>query len=182
MRKSFLAAGLALVFLVGSAPRASAQDGFVVGFRDIGPVIGLGGIGGADYSIGGRFEQGYRSLPNLNNGVLGIGVGVNYWTYDEEFLFADYGFDYLAIDVTGNYHFNLINKKWDPFVGAGLGFRRVSSDLDDEFFGDFDVSDSGVYFIGHAGIRYFWRPKLALYADVGAGSSSLSVGVMFRLK
>jgi hypothetical protein len=31
-------------------------------------------------------------------------------------------------------------------------------------------------------VRYFWQPKLALYADVGSGAGALHVGVMFKIK
>ena len=66
------------------------------------------------------------------------------------------------------------NPKIDPFVGLGLGNSSVSTD----FAGDYS---SGVYFIGRAGIRYFYKPRLALYADVGAGASTLNVGLTFGL-
>jgi hypothetical protein len=184
MRRYLSVLALVGAFLIAPARTASAQgDGFVVGFTDVGPVLGLGGLGAADFSFGGRFERGFRELPNLNNGILGIGVGVDYWNYDDDFGFFDvYDFSYLAVAVTGNYHFNLTNKKWDPFVGAGLGFQRVSSDFESDFCPACDFSDSGVYFVGRLGLRYFWQPKLALYADVGAGAASLNVGVMFRMR
>jgi hypothetical protein len=43
-------------------------------------------------------------------------------------------------------------------------------------------SNSALYFIGRAGIRYFYKPNMALYADAGAGAATLNVGVTFKLK
>jgi outer membrane protein W len=77
--------------------------------------------------------------------------------------------------VTANYHFNVkSNPKVDPFVGLGLGNSSVSTDYTGGY-------SSGVYFIGRAGIRYFYKPRLALYADVGAGAATLNAGVTFGL-
>jgi hypothetical protein len=48
-------------------------------------------------------------------------------------------------------------------------------------FGAGDFS-SGIYFIGKAGARYFFNPKMAAYGDVGAGAATLNLGLMFRLQ
>jgi hypothetical protein len=45
---------------------------------------------------------------------------------------------------------------------------------------DCDYS-SGVYFVGRAGVRYFFSPAMAFYADAGAGASTFNVGVTFKL-
>lgn len=179
MRRYCVIVALVGALCVTGASVASAQDGFVVGHADVGPTIGLGGIGGADFAFGGRFEQGVKALPNLGNGVLGIGVSIDWYHYDDP-LFGNFSFTYVPIAVTGNYHFSLQNKKVDPFVGAGLGYERVSFDC-----GAFDcggASSSGIYFVGHAGIRYFFTPSTAFYVDAGAGAASLNVGLMFKIK
>ena len=173
---------LSSVLCLAMASFASAQDdGFVVGYTDVGPTLGLGGIGDAGFAIGGRFEHGFRALPDLGNGVLGIGVSVDRYSYDYDVFGTDYGFSYTPIAVTGNYHFRLENRKIDPFVGAGLGYLRVSFDCGGSPFCD-DVSNSGIYFVGHGGIRYFWRPAMALYADIGHGAATLNVGLMFKIR
>jgi len=188
MRRCCVIVGLFVAFFVAGASRALAQeDGFIVGHADVGPTLGLGGIGDASLSIGGRFEQGIKQFPNARNGVLGIGVSVDYYHYDDPFLNSNYGFKYIPIAVTANYHFRLDNAKIDPFVGAGLGYLHASFDLDCSALGlpsscDDSFDSGGVYFVGHAGIRYFWQPSAALYADVGAGAATLNVGVVFKLK
>jgi opacity protein-like surface antigen len=183
MRCNCLIVALVGALSVTGASVASAQsdEGFVVGYADVGPTIGLGGIGDAGVAIGGRFEQGVKAIPSWRDGVLGIGVSIDWYHYDANFGFGtDYDFTYIPIAVTANYHVRLENRKIDPFVGAGLGYQRVSFDCDFSFCDD--AADSGVYFVGHGGIRYFWRPNMALYADVGAGAATLNVGLMFKIK
>jgi len=178
MRRMTRVIGLAGAVALAMASAVQAQGaaqvgGFGVGYADIGPVIGLGGIGDAGISLGGRFETGFKALPEMGDGVLGISVGFDWYSYD----FAGYSWTYTPISATANYHFKLENKKWDPFLGAGLGYYIVSAPSG--FGGSYN---SGIYFIGRAGIRYFMSSSLALYADAGAGAGALHVGAMFRIK
>lgn len=154
---------------------AGTNSLFRSGYTDIGPTIGLGGIGSAGMAIGGRFERAIKQLPNLGNGALGIQASVDFWNYNNTYVGKDYDFRYINLGVTANYHFNVkSNPKIDPFLGLGLGNSSVSTD----WAGDYS---SGIYFIGRAGIRYFYKPRLALYADAGAGASTLNLGVTFGL-
>lgn len=192
MKRQLLMVTLAGALCVATATAASAQDGYSVGHTDFGPVIGVGGLGGADIAIGGRFEKAIKQLPDLGNGIIGIQASVDWYHFDQRFFGfgSDFGYTYIPIAVTANYHFQIqSNKKWDPFVGIGLGYQRVSYSCeinnidycDDDLYGGGDYG-SGVYFVGRAGVRYFWRPKLALYADVGAGAATLNVGVMYKFQ
>lgn len=172
---------------IAGASVASAQDeGFKVTTTDIGAVIGVGGVSGAGVGFGGRFEKGFKELPDLRNGVLGIGVGVDYYSFSTSFLnFSGYDYKLIPISVTVNYHFQLDNKKIDPFVGLGLGYEYYSVSGPACTIGGIDYCknaySSGVYFAGRAGLRYYWQPKLALYADVGSGAGSLHLGITYKL-
>lgn len=162
------------------APRASVQantdEGFNSGYTDVGPVIGLGNLGGANVSFGGRFEHAFKELPNLGNGILGIQVGVNYYHWSYGVFGTDYGITYIPVVVTANYHFRLDNRKIDPFLGLGFGYQRVSwSNCPGCGF-----ANAG-YFVGRAGIRYFFSPSMALYADAGAGDAAVNVGIMIKV-
>jgi hypothetical protein len=176
---TLLTAGIAL--LVGSAVAAAqakpATSGFGVGYTDIGPAIGLGGIGSASLSFGGRFERAIKALPEMNNGILGIEASFDYYSWSTPF----YSWKYIPIGVTANYHFKLDDPKIDPFIGAGLGYQLITCDYSGS--GGTDVcSNSAIYFIGRAGGRYFFSPKMAAYADVGAGAATFNVGLMFKLR
>ena len=155
---------------------------FGVGYTDIGPVLGLGGVGSANMAFGGRFEHALQTLPSMGNGILGIEVGADYYSWSANSSFSNYSVKYIPIGVTANYHFKIDEPKLDPFVGLGLGYNIVSCSYSSAFTGSFSCGyNSGVYFIGRAGARYFFSPKMALYGDVGAGAATLNVGVTFKL-
>ena len=179
--------------MLAAAPMASAQsnDGFGVGYFDIGPVVGLGGIGGASLSIGARAEYGFKELPDLGNGVLSFAFSFDHYSFDEGNLCGGFGAcsfseSFTPIGATVNYHFHLDNRQLDPFFGVGLGDQIASSSCSSSISSICNSStfsaSSGIYFIGRAGIRYFVTPKLALYADAGSGQGAFHVGVMFKLK
>ena len=174
-------ASLALAQGTPGAQQAAQIEGFDVGHTDVGPVLGVGGLGLASFSFGGRFEKGFREA---GPGVLGLGVSADYWSFSDPIL-GSYKLTYLPIAVTVNYHFRLDNKKLDPFVGVGLGYERVSFDGPACTVGGVNYCAttyaSGVYALGHAGIRYFMQPNMALYADAGAGDAALHVGLMFKV-
>ncbi|MEO8257936.1 MAG: OmpW family outer membrane protein [Acidobacteriota bacterium] len=172
--------------VIGASVASAQDDGFKVTTTDVGPVIGVGGLSGAGVGIGGRFEKGFKELPNLRNGVLGIGVSVDYYSFGNTFINSGFDYKVVPVAVTVNYHFALDDKKIDPFFGVGLGYEHFSISGPSCVIGGFNYCEdagysSGIYFVGHAGIRYFWRPKMALYADVGSGTGSLHLGVMFKL-
>ncbi|MEP7383940.1 MAG: outer membrane beta-barrel protein [Gemmatimonadota bacterium] len=175
-RATMLAALAALVpALAVQAQGGSTTSLFKVGYMDIGPTIGLGGIGDAGIAFGGRFERGIKALPDLANGVLGIELSADIWSYNNPYTGGTYDFRYTNIGVTANYHFEVKSSpKFDPFFGLGLGNSSVSTDAIGSY-------SSGLYFIGRAGVRYFAKPRLALYADAGAGASTLNVGVTFGI-
>jgi len=178
VRKVFGA--VALVATFGFAAQPAAAQGFAVGYTDIGPTIGLGGIGDASLAFGGRFEWAWMDLPELGNGVLGIQAGAEYYSWSTGTAFGGYKWSYIPVGVTANYHFNLDNDQIDPFLGLGLGYSIISCDYPGT--GIDLCSDSELYFIGRAGIRYFFNDSWALYGDVGEGAATLNAGVMYRLR
>jgi hypothetical protein len=156
----------------GGAPSATA-GGIGMGYSDVAAVVGLGGLGEASIALGGRFEKVIKALPDMNDGILGIRAGVDWYS----FSVAGYSWSYIPLSASANYHFKMENKKLDPFVGAGLGFYFVSEPSG--FAGP--GYDSGVYFIGVVGMRYFLNDNMAFYADAGAGAGSLHVGLSWKL-
>lgn len=181
MRQQLQAVAVAAVLVAASASVAMAQKNSGGGFNerstDIGPVIGLGGIGSAGLSFGGRFERAIKRLPDLGDGVLALQLSADYYSYSNTIGTVGYNFKYIPIGATANYHIKVNNTKFDPFVGAGLGYLVVSS----SFNGTGYSNGSGIYFVGRAGLRYYMANGVALYGDVGAGAATLNAGVMFRM-
>jgi outer membrane protein W len=179
---SFLTA-IACVAVTATSAAAQAKGSaiFTTGYTDIGPTVGLGGLSGASASFGGRFEHAIKPLPDLGNGVLGIQVAAEYYSWSSNFVGYGFSYKYIPIGVTANYHFKLDEPKIDPFVGLGLGYNVVTCDGTGAFGNIGCGYSSGVYFIGRAGARYFFSPSMALYGDVGAGGATLNVGLMFKI-
>ncbi len=176
VRGTAVAAAMTLLtaFSAGAQATSTTGPGFNVGSTDIGPTIGLGGIGAASFAIGGRFERGIKALPEMNNGVLGIGISADWYNYNESFIGTDYDFTYIPIAATANYHFALENKKLDPFIGLGLGYLIVNTPYSGSY-------NSGIYFVGRLGLRYFLTQSMAFYTDVGAGAAAINVGLTWRV-
>ena len=172
-----VAAVLAAVGTSGAVAQKKAGGGFREGSTDIGPVVGLGGIGSAGLSLGGRFERAIKRLPNLGDGVLALQLSADYYSYSNTISTVGYSFKYIPIGATANYHIKVNDTKFDPFIGAGLGYLVVSSSFNGTGFSN----GSGIYFVGRAGLRYYMTNGVALYGDVGAGAATLNAGVMFRM-
>lgn len=176
--RSILAGAVAVAVLT-TLPQQRANAQVALGYTDVGGVIGLGNIGSASIAFGGRFERIFKKLPDLGDGLLGIEISADIYSYN----FGSSGsLRYIPFGGTANYHFKIDpKKKLDAFVGAGLGFLTVSC----SFPGSSNACGgygSNLYFIGRAGGRYFLKPNLAAYADVGAGAAAISVGLTFKLK
>jgi hypothetical protein len=171
-----VAAGVAF-----AAQPASAQA-FKVGQTDIGPVIGLGGIHGANIAFGGRFERGFKQVPDLGNGIIGLMVGVDYYSWGDSFGGFGWNWTYIPIGATANYHFQLTdNDKLDPFVGLGLGYYVISCDYPGTGF-DPCGGASTLYFIGRVGGRYNFSERGAFYAEAGTGTALINAGFLLRLR
>ena len=162
---------------------AAAAGSFAVGYTDIGPTLGLGGINGASASFGGRFEHAIKNLPDMGNGILGFQVGMEYYSWSAAFIGGNWNVKYIPIGATANYHFRVESEpKIDPFLGLGLGYDIVSCSGVGAFGSTSCPYNSGIYLIGRAGARYFFAPNMAVYGDIGAGGAQLNLGLMFKLQ
>ena len=167
---------------VEARAQGAAATGISLGYTDIGAVVGLGGVGGASFALGGRFEKIIRSLPDMGDGMLGIQVGADWWSWDYGFPGGNTSVSYIPIGVTANYHFKMEDKKIDPFLGAGLGYQVVNASCVYQGVDYCGSYSSGIYFITKAGIRYFLNPNMAAYADVGVGAATLNLGLVWKIK
>ena len=117
-----------------------------------------------------------NGLPMLDTGVQELSLGGNLnWEDNTDYAFnISYGrfvtpnwllgVDAGIIGVNSNqdyrvgvfaeYNF-LTGTKWVPFVRAGLGYSNPNA------------GDSGVTLGMDAGVKYFMRPNLAIYASIG---------------
>lgn len=184
MLRKFPIAVLVCVAIAGSSQTVAAQQqAFTANTLYVGPTIGLGGIGSASLSIGGRVEKGLglklgKDIP----GALGVLVSLDYYSWSASGAGWEQTVRYVPIGVTANYHFPLANKKLDPFVGAGLGYYGISNSCNFPG-GTYDCGGSygsSLYFIGRAGGQYYVTSSMGVYADIGAGAALINAGLMFH--
>ena len=181
--RSMLAGAVAVAVLL-ALPMQRAQAQVALGYTDVGGVLGLGNVGNATISFGGRFEHVFRKLPDIGDGLLGIGVSADFYSYSSRSGQYSSSVKVVPIGATVNYHFKIDpKKKLDAFIGAGLGYQVISCSYNGPGVTGVNFCSNGtVYFIGRIGGRYFLKPNMALYADAGAGSATLSVGLTFKLR
>jgi hypothetical protein len=133
--------------------------------------IGVGTYGGGGLGFGGSLEFGVHEAISV--GVLGGFSGRNYlgsrWSV-------------LTIGARGSYHFNellnLDNDMIDLYAGLGLGYRNFNWDY--AGFGNSYNYGSGIVFLGHLGGRYYLKPNLGLFAELGSGFGTLQAGLAFK--
>lgn len=165
------------VISIAAAPQAQAQ--VTKGYSDVGVVLGFGNLRDANIAFGGRYENVFKKLPDLANGYLGFELSADVYSFSR----STESVRYIPIGATLNYHFPIDPKnKVDLFLGAGLGFEAVSCSYRGTGGTGNCGYSSGLYVIGRAGGRYFFKPNLALYGDLGAGAATLNVGLTFKLK
>jgi hypothetical protein len=133
--------------------------------------MGVGGLGARAVALGGRIEQGVKALPDFGNGVLGIEVGAD--IYEIRRPSGGPPLRYVPVVVTANYHFILIQKRLDPFVGVGIGYRFVGTSN-----GGAGDGANRASFLGRAGIRWAITSLLSLYAEAGTGRPTANGGIM----
>ncbi|MBN8576764.1 MAG: hypothetical protein J0L66_07455 [Cytophagales bacterium] len=164
-------------------------------------VVGL--VSFASHKAVAQFEKG-NSLLNLGIGVnsyysggipigasyeygvtddISVGVGVDYLSYRYNFGSSRYGFNILYLGARGSYHFNRLFKldveELDIYGGAQLGYRSFS--WKDDFSGAGDTYASGVFFGIHVGTRYYFKPNIGAFLELGAGGSgNARLGVAFK--
>jgi hypothetical protein len=162
---------------IAAATAVPAQAQVSKGYSDVGFVLGIGNLGGANIAFGGRYENIFKRLPGLANGLLGFEVSADVYSFGRG---NNSSVRYIPIGATLNYHFPIDpSNNVDLFLGGGLGFQNVSCSN----FGNNNCGySSGVYVIGRAGGRYFLTPKLALYGDLGSGAATINLGLTFKLK
>jgi hypothetical protein len=173
-RTRALAGGAWLVVL---ASGAGAQDtrAFGPGATSVGPTVGFGRIAGATVAVGGRVEHGVIALPAFGNGVLGVAAGADVYTMGPA---SGVGRSRtVPVAVTANYHFVLNDRRLDPFVGAGVGYRFGGSAT-----GGAGDGGNRASLLGRGGVRWTITSLLSLYAEAGTGGPAASCGLMLALR
>ncbi|MBX2894862.1 MAG: hypothetical protein KF763_05450 [Cyclobacteriaceae bacterium] len=170
---------LVLILVVGLVSFASfeASAQFEKGDNLLNLGIGVNSYYSGGIPVGASFEHGITD-------DISVGLGIDYLSYRYNFGASRYGFNILYLGARGSYHFNrlfdLNVEELDIYGGAQLGYRSFT--WKDNFTGSAgNTYDSGVFFGIHAGVRYYFKPSLGGFLELGAGGSgNARLGVAFK--
>ncbi len=161
----------------GSWDQGSSILSFGLGFPNV--ATGYGGITGFP-PIYVKYEHGFLRDDVGLGGYASAGFGKVKYNFGNSYK---NNFTAFSFGILGYYHFNKLIpiEQMDVYAGAGLAFRAVSYDGDDNLY-IYD-NDNSVKPLFKIGIRYYIKPKFAFYAESGYdGMSSINLGITLRLK
>lgn len=159
----------------------AATSDFETGPFYAGPRVWVGNLNGA-VALGGQVEKGFTQPGAYGPGIIGGGVGIDWysWSYDYPLGLGKYKYSVIPLQVFGNYHFVIANqKKLDPYVGLAFVYSIVSASWSggiDPGSADANYSD----FAGQAGLRYFLKDNVALQGQIGFGYGTLGLGATWK--
>jgi len=178
--KTFLFKLFAIVLIFScSLNSAQAQTPFSTDSHVLHGGFGLGG-----YGIG--FGNGISSTPiltvtydqgivdDLGIGNLGIGggFGIKYYNFDN----IDASLTRMFVGARGTYHFDFVNSEtFDFYAGVMIGADFYTSNID-----GFEPSSSGLFGGPLAGINYWFKPNIGVYAEAGYALGILNGGIAFN--
>ncbi|HUQ82290.1 MAG TPA: hypothetical protein VM076_14155 [Gemmatimonadaceae bacterium] len=162
-----------------SSPAPTTGGQFSVGPFYAGPRIWLGNLNGA-VAIGGQIEKGFTPAGKYGPGIIGGGVGIDYYKWDNDYSFGQYNYSVIPIQIFGNYHFVIeSNKKLDPYAGLAFVYSIVNASW--EGSGAAATADGNYTDIaGQAGVRYFLTEKMAVQGQIGFGYGTLGIGATWK--
>lgn len=169
-----LLSSLFIVALLAFSSEGAMAQVYEKGDKLLNVGVGLGTYGAGGIGLGGSFEYGIHEAISV--GALAGYSGKNYFGSR---------FSVLYLGVRGSYHFNellnLNNDQIDLYAGAGLGYRNVTWNIDGiggGFLGK--TYGGGIYPLLHIGGKYYLKPNLGLFAELGSGFGTLQAGVAFK--
>lgn len=142
--------------------------------------VGLNSYYGGGLPIGAAFEVGVTD-------EISVGAQVDYytWNYNYGFGAGDWRYTFIPIALRGSYHvnelLNLGNDKIDLYGGAQLGYiiSRYTYDGPGGQFFDNSYGNRALFGI-HLGGRYYFKPNLAAFTELGYGIATLKLGVTLK--
>ncbi|MGM9506981.1 hypothetical protein ACS5NO_04625 [Larkinella sp. GY13] len=162
------------LLLVGTQSFAQYQKGDKL----LNAGIGLSSYYGGGLPIGASFEVGITD-------EISVGAQVDFYTWGYNFGGYKWRYTFLPVAVRGSYHvnelLNLNNDKLDLYGGLALGYYISSYKDNSGYSGFYDNAYGNQVLFGlHLGGRYYFKPNLGAFAEVGYGVSALKLGVAFK--
>jgi outer membrane protein W len=118
---------------------------------------------------------------------ISAGIAVGYSEVEGNFNGAGSGFTFtekltnFSLLARANYHIGSF-KKFDPYVGGGLGYFHFKYSNDRPEIND-SKSPGAFGYSAQLGLRYYVLPQFAAFAEAGyVGGSLVQLGLTYKLK
>jgi hypothetical protein len=141
--------------------------------------IGLGTFGLYGNGVPINVSAEYGFTDQISGGLYAAIVSTKY-------LGGDWRYSYVYVGPRASYHFNELLKlnidKLDIYGGAGIYLRTYSAKWKGggTYNNDYKTSYTDVVPSVHAGARYYFKPAISGWAEVGYGASPLQLGISFK--
>ncbi len=122
-----------------------------------------------------------EGFPISFGGLIGIAKSeYDYGWYTNDYKWT---YTYIVLGARAAYHLKLESPKIDPYGGIMLGYNIVSFDEPSGWDPSYNYSggDSYLMYGFYGGARYFFNPKMAVYAELGYGFGYLNLGISYKL-
>lgn len=175
MKKTLFMFVVAVLFSAASQ-KAFAQ--FEKGDKLLNAGINLGGTyGGGGVGVGASFEGGVHDF-------ISVGAQADFVTWNYGYIGYKWRYNFFTVAARGSYHYGkhfLKIDNLDLYAGPALGYRISSFSDPDGWSGLYnDGYGSGVFFGVFAGARYYFKPNMGVFAEVGYNASPLKAGIAFK--
>ncbi|MBA2612624.1 MAG: hypothetical protein H0U95_11670 [Bacteroidetes bacterium] len=154
---------------------------------------------GYSYHSGPMFSLSYeQALPKkIGPGYLGVGAYLGYqhaylefdnYYYNGNQYYYRHNWRYMLIAARAAYHLDILNsEKAELYFGAIIGIRYQSYSYETNSIDPnknlYELRSNSIYPVGSlfVGGRWYFVPKVALFGEIGYGTSYLTLGVSFKL-
>ncbi len=121
-----------------------------------------------------------EGFPVSFGGIIGLSKSEYDWTY----LYSDeykWTYTYFLLGARAAYHLKMKSEKIDPYGGIMLGYNIVSVKEPSNYPVGYSAKSSYMMYGFYGGARYFFNPKMAVYAELGYGFGYLNLGISYKL-
>ena len=179
---------LILVIILGGGLVTQGQQ-FTksTGALNVGIGIGTGLYSGSFYKmtippISLSYHHGVSE--KLGIGYISVGgyvaISGSKWEYDDALYNYGWKYTYITVGPRAAYHFDVVDAL-DLYAGLLVGVNIVSSKaFGDNAMSTYNAQKTGLAHAEFAGIRWYFTPVMAAFAEVGYGVTYLTLGVAFK--
>jgi outer membrane protein W len=121
-----------------------------------------------EYALSNRWGLGlsaYYEKYQINSSSIG--------PFSSERFYEQEKYELLSVMARGSYHFGKKDNRFDPYIGAGIGFTEVN----DDFFKDKWYTAIGELKLGG---RYFFTKNIGVHLEAGLGTIFVQTGLTVK--